>query len=325
MSENNGSILRIENLKKVFFKKKSFFKNDEIKAVNDISFDVKRGSIFGLVGESGCGKTTAARCIVHLDKLTSGKIFFNHVEIGSLSPVAFRPYREKIQIAFQDPTDSLNPRFTVRRTIIEPLNLFTNFSNNEKKNKLLQIMELVGLQPEHLERYPHQLSTGQQQRVSVARAIITNPDFVVLDEPTSALDISVKGRILELLLELQEHFGTTYLLISHDLSNVKQVCEETAVMYLGAIMEIGPTKKLFSSPLHPYTKALLSAIPKMEVKKNKKRIKLVGELPSPINLPTGCLFSTRCPEVMPICKEIKPEIKPVSNSGDQSIACHLLN
>ena len=186
-------------------------------------------------------------------------------------------------------------------------------------------MELVGLQPEHLERYPHQLSTGQQQRVSVARAIITNPDFVVLDEPTSALDISVKGRILELLLELQEHFGTTYLLISHDLSNVKQVCEETAVMYLGAIMEIGPTKKLFSSPLHPYTKALLSAIPKMEVKKNKKRIKLVGELPSPINLPTGCLFSTRCPEAIPICKEIKPEIKPVLNSGDQSVACHLIN
>ena len=232
---------------------------------------------------------------------------------------------KKIQIAFQDPTDSLNPRFTVKRTIIEPLNLFTNLSNNEKKNKLLQIMELVGLQPEHLERYPHQLSTGQQQRVSVARAIITNPDFVVLDEPTSALDISVKGRILELLLELQEHFGTTYLLISHDLSNVKQVCEETAVMYLGAIMEIGPTKKLFSSPLHPYTKALLSAIPKMEVNRNKKRIKLVGELPSPINLPTGCLFSTRCPEAIPICKEIKPEIKQVLNSEDQSVACHLIN
>ena len=159
MNEKNGSILRVENLKKVFFKKKSFFKNDEIKAVNDISFDVKRGSIFGLVGESGCGKTTAARCIVHLDKLTSGKIFFNHVEIGSLSPAAFRPYREKIQIAFQDPTDSLNPRFTVRRTIIEPLNLFTNFSNKEKENKLLQIMELVGLQPEHLERYPQTVWT----------------------------------------------------------------------------------------------------------------------------------------------------------------------
>ena len=325
MDEKNGPILRIENLKKVFYKKKSFFKNDEITAINDISFEVKRGSIFGLVGESGCGKTTAARCIVHLDTLTSGKIFFNQAEIGSLSPVQFRPYRKKIQIAFQDPADSLNLRFTVKQTIIEPLKLFTNFSNSEKKIKLLQIMELVGLQPEHLDRYPHQLSTGQQQRVSVARAIITNPDFVVLDEPTSALDISVKGRILELLLELQEHFGTTYLLISHDLSNVKQVCKETAVMYLGSIMETGPTKKLFSSPLHPYTKALLSAIPTMEVNRNKNRLKLVGELPSPINLPRGCLFSTRCPEVTPICKEIKPEIKPVLNSEDQTVACHLIN
>jgi oligopeptide/dipeptide ABC transporter ATP-binding protein len=313
-------VLRVENLTKHFVTKRFLERPQIVHAVNGVSFVVEQGSILGLVGESGCGKTTVARCLVGLERCTGGEIQFLGEKIGHLRPKEFRPYRKKLQMVFQDPSDSLNPRLSIRQTLMEPLDLHTDLTKAEKRDLLEENMRIVGLRAEHLDRYPHQLSTGQQQRVGVARAVISRPDFVVLDEPTSALDLSVRGVILELLLEIQRQFGITYLFISHDLGVVRYLCRETAVMYLGAIMEMGPTRDLFQNPLHPYTKALIAAIPKMDPKRGRKRILLQGDVPSPLHLSAGCLFSNRCPNSAPVCLEERPALRP--SAGSRSIACH---
>jgi oligopeptide/dipeptide ABC transporter ATP-binding protein len=314
--------LRIEELRKSFFKRRSLFESDEIQAVKDVSLDIAKGAIYGLVGESGCGKTTTARCVVGLERPSAGRIWFEGDEIGNLSPRAFRRYRYRIQMVFQDPADSLNPRFTVAQTIREPLDLHSNLKRAEKAERLKEMMKVVGLRSEHLTRYPHQLSTGQQQRVGVARAVVCRPRLVILDEPTAALDISVRGKVLEMLLELQERFGMTYMFISHDLGTIQYVCGETAVMYLGFVVEQGATRDVFGNPQHPYTQALISAIPRPVPKWRRKREILKGEVPSPIDFPTGCPFHERCPRVMDVCREVRPELIH-REPETRRVACHL--
>ncbi len=319
----SNPILKVEKLAKKFYVKRSIFqKSDAVNAVNGVDFEVLEGTIFGLVGESGCGKTTIARCLVGLERPTSGNISFRGEEIGSLSQKDFRPYRKKIQIVYQDPSDSLNPRLTVSQTIMEPLNLYSGLPKADQQKLVMETMEIVGLRTQHLERFPHQLSTGQQQRVGIARAIICHPDFVVLDEPTSALDLSVRGRVLELLLDIQRRSNLTYIFISHDLGVVRFICQHTAVMYLGYIAESGPTKELFNNPEHPYTKALISAIPKVHAGSRKERIILQGEVPSPINMPPGCPFSNRCLEAEEICSEKRPKLLPTSEG--RMVSCHMV-
>ncbi len=315
-------ILSVRALKK-YFTRRMLWHVEETKAVNGISFSIARRTILGLVGESGCGKTTTARCIVGLERPTAGQIFLGGHEIGNLSPRAFRPYRRKVQMVFQDPSDSLNPRYSVRSTVQEPLDIHTQLGRKEKQTKVKDILGIVGVRSELLDRYPHQLSTGQQQRVGLARAIVSDPELVILDEPTASLDISVRGRVLELLLDLQERLGITYLLISHDLGTVHFVCTETAVMYLGAIVEEGLTAELFRTPLHPYSRLLISARPRLRgyAMRNERRQLVKGEVPSPLSLPSGCLFHTRCPEVMAICREIQPELVGVESG--RMVACHL--
>lgn len=315
-----ATILQVNKLKKYFIKKRSFFQVDEIKAVNGVSFAVEKGSIFGLVGESGCGKTTTARCILNLEKVSGGEIWFKGNEVGSLGFYDFFPFRKEIQMVFQDPADSLNPHFTAKQTIKEALDLNTDLDEKEKQGMLLNVMNIVGLREEHLERYPHQLSTGQQQRVGISRAVVCKPSLVVLDEPTAALDVSVKGKVLEMLLGLQERFNMTYLLISHDLRTIQFVCNQTAVMYLGFIVEQGFTKEIFNNPLHPYTQALFSAIPSIRGENRYKRIILEGEVPSPINLPVGCPFLKRCRYSKDICSEQRPNLHSI---GSRAVACHL--
>lgn len=315
-------ILEIQSLRKVF-QKRVLWRVETVHAVSDVSFRVAPGTVFGLVGESGCGKSTTARCVAGLERPSGGRILFAGIEIGELSAKAFRPYRERIQMVFQDPLDSLNPRYTVRSTLIEPLDLHTDLGRSDKEARVLQALDLVGLRPEHLSRFPHQLSTGQQQRVGIARAVMCRPELVLLDEPTASLDVSVRGRILEVLQDLQERMGMTYVLISHDLGTVRFVCERTAVMYLGLIVESGRTAELFKSPLHPYTQTLLAARPRLRANARRREGRDFprGEVPSPIDLPNGCLFHTRCPRVMPACREVRPSLGYVDE--DREVACHL--
>jgi len=315
-------VLKIANLRKSFFKKRSPLKSDEIRAVSEVSLDVAERAIYGLVGESGCGKTTTARCVVGLERPTAGSIWFDGHEIATLSGRAFRKYRHRIQMVFQDPADSLNPRFTVARTVQEPLDLHSSLGRSEKLDRLREMMSVVGLGDEHLDRYPHQLSTGQQQRVGVARAVVCRPRLVILDEPTAALDISVRGKVLEMLQALQERFGMTYVLISHDLGTIRQICTETAVMYLGFLVERGVTRDVFGLPQHPYTRALINAIPRPVVGAHKKRELLHGEVPSPIDVPSGCPFHERCSQVMDVCREVRPTLLQ-REPEDRWIACHL--
>ncbi len=315
-------ILRVEKIRKSFTKR-VLWRVEDVKAVNDVSFTVGKGTVFGLVGESGCGKTTTARCIAGLERPSGGEIIFQGDAIGHLNAKAFRPYRRRLQMVFQDPLDSLNPRYSVRSTIQEPLDIHMRLTRKDREARIQDILKLVGLRSELLSRYPHQLSSGQQQRVGIARAIICDPDLVLLDEPTASLDVSVRGRILELLLDLQERLGITYLLISHDLGTVHFVCYHTAVMYLGFIVEIGVTRDLFKHPQHPYTEALIGARPRLRGRTcgKERRVLIKGEIPSPMHLPSGCLFHPRCPQVMPICRERRPEL--VLCADDRMVACHL--
>ena len=276
----------------------------------------------GLVGESGCGKTTLAKCILGLEQPTSGSIYYKNKLLINSNNKFPNNLRSKIQIVFQDPYDSLNPRLSVVKTLLEPLNLHTKYSKSKKISVLNEMMDIVGLLPVHLNRYPHQLSTGQQQRVGIARAIITNPDIVILDEPTSALDLSIKGRVLELLLNIQQKYKITYLFISHDLSTVKYFCTNISVMYLGKIVESGPTLEVFNNPKHPYTQGLINSIPSIGVmRKNKKQL-IEGEIPSPINPPSGCNFHTRCPIAKKVCKDNIPKLIKINNS--RNVACHFV-
>lgn len=314
-------MLEVDRLRKVY-QRRIFWYTMRVYAVTDVSFRVQGGEVFGLVGESGCGKSTTGRCIVGLEQPTGGRVQFNGCDIFKMGRKGWWDYRRRVQMVFQDPAESLNPRQTVLATLLEPLNLHTKLSMEDKKRRVLDIIERVGLKPQHLTRYPCQLSGGEQQRVSIGRAVLCEPDLIVLDEPTACLDVSVRGKILQLLLELKECLGITYVLISHDLRVVRFMARKTAVMYLGKVVELGPSEFLFEEPCHPYTQALVSAIPVIAVERERKRkMSLHGEVPSAVNLPSGCFFHPRCSMAMPICESVNPSLHFMKN--DHAVACHL--
>jgi oligopeptide/dipeptide ABC transporter ATP-binding protein len=288
-----------------------------VQAVNDVSFHVEQGRTLGLIGESGSGKTTVGRCILKLIEPTEGEILFAGTSIGSLTMDQFRPMRRRIQMVFQDPYRSLNPRMSVKEIVREPLMLHKMGSRSEQEDRVRELIVRVELEPDDLRRYPHQLSGGQQQRVGIARAIATNPDLVVLDEPTSSLDITIRGRITDLLLNLQEELNISYIYISHDLTTVEHLCHDVAVMYLGSIVEIGAKSQVFDAPEHPYSRALLSSALVPDPSVRRPLYALAGEIPSPINLPIGCPLQTRCPEMVAECKQQFP---PFVDVGDGHLA-----
>ncbi len=308
------ALLRVEELVKTFREGPL-----TVHAVNGVSFEVYPGEAVGLVGESGCGKTTAARSILRLTEPTSGHVYFDGTDLTKLSRAKMRVQRRHLQMVFQDPDTSLNPRFTVRRTLAEPMRLHKMAAKNKLEERLLETMYRVNLDPDFLGRYPHQLSEGQKQRVGVARAIISEPKFVALDEPTSSLDMSIRIHMIALLQRLQEDLGMTYIFISHDLSAVRALCNRVMVMYLGTIVESGPTDEIFDRPLHDYTRALLSAIPIPDPQVKRRRILLTGEPPSLFDVPKGCVFHERCPTAQPGCQESRPVLRDVG--GGHLVAC----
>jgi len=295
------SLLRVEGLRKTFKVKEGGGRDRTLFALNGVSFTVEAGETLGLVGESGCGKSTTARCLVRLLRPDAGHIWIGDQDIAALPEPALRPLRRRLQMVFQDPSDSLNPRLTVADAIGEPLALHFQLGPGERLARIRELLALVGLKDEHRDRYPHQLSIGQQQRVGVARALACEPELLILDEPTSALDVSVRGMVIRLLEELRASLGITYVFISHDLSVVRHICHRVAVMYLGAIVEIGPTDRIFSSPSHPYTEALLAAVPVPDPRQRRTRPILAGEVSSLVDLPKGCFFFARCPVRIDAC------------------------
>lgn len=316
---NTEKLVVIRNLKKHFK-----IETKTLKAIDDISFEIFRGETLGLVGESGCGKSTLGRTLLKLEDATSGEILFEGKEILKLSQQEFKPLRRNIQMIFQDPYASLNPRMTMRDIIAEPLEIHNIGSREEKQKRVEELLHLVGLNSSYAGRFPHELSGGQRQRVGIARALAVNPSFLVCDEPISALDVSVQAQIVTLLKKLQQDMGLTYLFIAHDLSMVKYLSSRVAVMYLGHLVELASSDGLYATPLHPYTQALLSAIPipDPKVERSRSRIVLKGEVPSAMAPPTGCVFSTRCPYAKEICHRVKPEWKEAAEG--HFVACHLV-
>ncbi|MCD6348075.1 MAG: ABC transporter ATP-binding protein [Candidatus Korarchaeota archaeon] len=296
-----------------------------IKAVNGLNFDIRENEVFCLAGESGCGKSTTGRLLIRLLEPTSGKVLFKGRDIYAIPKEKFKEYRKYMQIIFQDPYESLNPRMTVYDLIEEPLRIHNVGDEKERFDLVYQALMDVGLEPpeDFMIRYPHQLSGGQRQRVAIARALILNPEFVVADEPVSMLDVSIRAGILKLMLDLKEKYGLTYLFITHDLSVAYHMCDRLAVMYLGKIVEMGPAEDVILSPLHPYTKALVEAVPKgePELKDRLKEVPIIGDVPSPIDLPTGCIFSPRCVKRFDLCDKEEPLLLEVGN--DRYVACHL--
>lgn len=316
-------LLEVKHLKKYFYGNRKPFsrKQSVVKAVNDVSFSIQQGETFGIVGESGCGKSTLGRTVIQLLEPTEGEVLYNGVNLANLSAEEMRKLRQEIQIIFQDPYASLNPRMTVRELIQAPLDVFSNLSANDKLEKVKEIMAKVGLREEDMAKYPHEFSGGQRQRIVIARALIMNPKFIFCDEPVSALDVSVRAQVLNLMKDIQKDLGLTYMFISHDLSVVRFLCDRIAVMYLGRIVELADKDSLYSNPLHPYTQALLSAIPVPDVDASSERILLEGDLPSPYNPPTGCLFHTRCRYATERCKTEVPQMHEVC--AGHCVACHL--
>ncbi len=318
-------LLDVKNLKKYFPITKGIIFSREIgyvQAVDGINFQIRQGETLGLVGESGCGKSTTGRAILRLIEPTSGEIFFNGQNILQLDYRQMRVLRRDMQIIFQDPFASLNPRMTIGDIIGEPLLIHRLANGKERKKRVQELLEIVGLNPEHINRYPHEFSGGQRQRIGVARALVSNPKFIVADEPVSALDVSIQAQVINLLHDLQREFGLTYLFIAHDLSVVRHISDRVAVMYLGKLVEIADSDILYQSAKHPYTQALFSAVPIPDLKHRQKRIVLEGDVPSPVNPPSGCRFHPRCPCVMTICREKEPKILKVEDN--HYVACHLI-
>ena len=321
----NEYLLEVKNLVKWFPIKAGFFKHTvgHVKAVDGISFKIKKGETLGLVGESGCGKSTTGRTILRLQEKTSGEVIFDGQEIFSLSKEELRKLRPRIQIVFQDPYASLSPRLPVGEIIGEAVREHNIVPKEEFDDYITRVMEVCGLPAYYKERYPHEFSGGQRQRICIARALALSPEFIVCDEPVSALDVSIQAQIINLLKQLQKDFTLTYLFISHDLSVVEHISDTVGVMYLGNIVEYAPTEKIFSKPLHPYTKALFSAIPVPDPDYKMNRIILEGSIPSPANPPRGCKFHTRCKDCMEVCKYIQPDFNELE--PEHFCACHLYN
>ena len=318
------AILEVRNLRKCFPIKKTFFGKvtQELIAVDDVSFKLNAGETLGIVGESGCGKTTLGRAILKLHQPTSGRIIFEGKDITDYKSADMREIRKKMQIIFQDPYSSLPPRSTVGGILSEPVSVHKIVPQNQVKEYVLDLMEKCGLRDYYYERYPHEFSGGQRQRICIARALSVNPKLVICDEPVSALDVSIQAQIINLLKKLQQDMNLTYVFISHDLSVVKFISDKIGVMYLGSMVEFGSKEDIFSNPLHPYTQALFSAIPQPDPDIKMNRIILKGDIPSPANPPKGCRFHTRCPHAKDICKEVTPEYKDYGNG--HCAACHLL-
>lgn len=322
-SIKNGPLLTVEGLKKYFPIRKGLFGRivGQVKAVDDVSFTVSSGRTLGLVGESGCGKTTTGRSLIRLIEPTAGRVVFDGQEVQDLQGSGLREIRRRMQIVFQDPYSSLNPRITVGGMIAEILRFHHIVSKVEIRDKVAQILEDVGLSPDFSGRYPHEFSGGQRQRIGIARALSVEPDFIVLDEPVSALDVSIQAQILNLLKDLQDKLNLTYLFVAHDLSVVEHIANEVAVMYLGRVVEAGPTKDVIGNAVHPYTQALLEAVPLPDPDMRRERELLTGDVPSPANPPAGCHFHPRCPKAKPVCSQWNFELKNIG--GNRKVACVL--
>ncbi len=323
---DDAVLLRVENLKKFFPIMRGFIWSRQvgaIKSVDGVSFDIQRGETLGLVGESGCGKSTTGRAILHLHRPTSGKVYFEDVELTTFTDEELRLMRPKMQMIFQDSYASLNPRHSVGKIIAEPMVIHREISEKQRRERVMELLDLVGLNPNHASRFPHEFSGGQRQRINIARALTLHPSFIVCDEPISALDVSIQAQVVNLFQDLQKKLGLTYLFIAHDLSMVQHISHRVAVMYLGKIMELTDRDTLFTDPLHPYTQSLMSAVPIPDPKRerHRHRIMLEGEVPSPATPPHGCVFHTRCPLSVEQCEEIVPEYREIVPG--HFVACHL--
>lgn len=316
-------LLDVKGLKKYFPIRGGVFSRvvANVKAVEDVSFVIKRGEVVGLVGESGSGKTTAGRAILRLIEPTAGEILFDGVDVAKLSKAKLREYRRKMQIIFQDPFASLNPRMSVGDIIGEALTIHKLAQGKAKEARVADLLERVGMNPGHMRRYPHEFSGGQRQRIGIARALAVDPDFIVADEPVSALDVSIQAQVVNLLQDLKDELGLTMLFIAHDLGVVEYISDKVIVMYLGRIMEIAPAKELYRNPVHPYTEALLSAVPIPDPTIKRERVILQGDIPSPINPPSGCVFRTRCPIATEDCAHVVPALEQVGDDPAHFKAC----
>lgn len=319
--QSNSTLLQIKNLKKYF----NVGQGNILKAVDGVTLDIYKGETLGLVGESGCGKSTLGRTVIRMYDATSGEVLYNNKNVHAMGRKEFFGFNKAAQMIFQDPYASLNPRMTVGNIIGEGIDIHGLYTGEKRQERIYELLELVGLNREHANRFPHEFSGGQRQRIGIARALAIEPEFIVCDEPISALDVSIQAQIVNLLKSLQEKLGLTYLFIAHDLNMVKYISDRVVVMYLGTVAEVAVSEEIYEHPMHPYTQALLSAIPipDPDIERSRQRIILEGDVPSPINSPKGCTFCTRCPKAMDVCRENRPELKEVAPG--HKVACHLYN